>query len=148
MIRRPPRSTRTDTLFPYTTLFRSNEAVVGGEARERLFGRTFGEQRHQRLALRAGDAAFVDDQDAFRIAHRFDELLFIDRPRQRSTSPLVFWSSSRVFAPSPSGPIRRVVVSRWAWWLRWSPSRPGDRKGVVSGKSVSVRVDLGGRRII
>src|SRR3546814_3139391 len=26
MIRRPPRSTRTDTLFPYTTLFRSNGA--------------------------------------------------------------------------------------------------------------------------
>src|SRR3546814_4181746 len=26
MIRRPPRSTRTDTLFPYTTLFRSNPA--------------------------------------------------------------------------------------------------------------------------
>src|SRR3546814_7801503 len=26
MIRRPPRSTRTDTLFPYTTLFRSLEA--------------------------------------------------------------------------------------------------------------------------
>src|SRR3546814_6701545 len=25
MIRRPPRSTRTDTLFPYTTLFRSRE---------------------------------------------------------------------------------------------------------------------------
>src|SRR3546814_13516173 len=30
MIRRPPRSTRTDTLFPYTTLFRSDDAVVGG----------------------------------------------------------------------------------------------------------------------
>src|SRR6056297_4017703 len=28
MIRRPPRSTRTDTLFPYTTLFRSHGAVV------------------------------------------------------------------------------------------------------------------------
>src|SRR3546814_1288378 len=27
MIRRPPRSTRTDTLFPYTTLFRSNRDV-------------------------------------------------------------------------------------------------------------------------
>src|SRR3546814_1216093 len=26
MIRRPPRSTRTDTLFPYTTLFRSHPA--------------------------------------------------------------------------------------------------------------------------
>src|SRR3546814_2171685 len=29
MIRRPPRSTRTDTLFPYTTLFRSPGAVAG-----------------------------------------------------------------------------------------------------------------------
>src|SRR3546814_10845471 len=28
MIRRPPRSTRTDTLFPYTTLFRSKVAVA------------------------------------------------------------------------------------------------------------------------
>src|SRR3546814_7111606 len=27
MIRRPPRSTRTDTLFPYTTLFRSREVL-------------------------------------------------------------------------------------------------------------------------
>src|SRR3546814_1580959 len=42
MIRRPPRSTRTDTLFPYTTLFRSpdlrrhaalfGEGIVGGDA--------------------------------------------------------------------------------------------------------------------
>src|SRR3546814_10034326 len=32
MIRRPPRSTRTDTLFPYTTLFRSASPVT----RERL----------------------------------------------------------------------------------------------------------------
>src|SRR3546814_1244764 len=36
MIRRPPRSTRTDTLFPYTTLFRSGvldmaRARAGGE---------------------------------------------------------------------------------------------------------------------
>src|SRR3546814_2885449 len=28
MIRRPPRSTRTDTLFPYTTLFRSDDPDV------------------------------------------------------------------------------------------------------------------------
>src|SRR3546814_6254516 len=27
MLRRPPRSTRTDTLFPYTTLFRSNALI-------------------------------------------------------------------------------------------------------------------------
>src|SRR3546814_11732797 len=29
MIRRPPRSTRTDTLFPYTTLFRSRGPAMG-----------------------------------------------------------------------------------------------------------------------
>src|SRR3546814_7038943 len=29
MIRRPPRSTRTDTLFPYTTLFRSRQLPPG-----------------------------------------------------------------------------------------------------------------------
>src|SRR3546814_8435775 len=33
MIRRPPRSTRTDTLFPYTTLFRSLSGVERGKAR-------------------------------------------------------------------------------------------------------------------
>src|SRR3546814_9824102 len=37
MIRRPPRSTRTDTLFPYTTLFRSVEKspLLGGSSMER-----------------------------------------------------------------------------------------------------------------
>src|SRR3546814_15446152 len=42
MIRRPPRSTRTDTLFPYTTLFRSSVVclainVVRAAARGRLW---------------------------------------------------------------------------------------------------------------
>src|SRR3546814_522394 len=32
MIRRPPRSTRTDTLFPYTTLFRSKDKRITAEA--------------------------------------------------------------------------------------------------------------------
>src|SRR3546814_6748374 len=35
MIRRPPRSTRTDTLFPYTTLFRSNGNVAGVRSAQR-----------------------------------------------------------------------------------------------------------------
>src|SRR3546814_18813008 len=50
MIRRPPRSTRTDTLFPYTTLFRSREQ------------REPGEELHQRkLAQRARHAAEILD---------------------------------------------------------------------------------------
>src|SRR3546814_20301284 len=47
MIRRPPRSTRTDTLFPYTTLFRSpvsrhrpEEHLQSGTTRHRCAART------------------------------------------------------------------------------------------------------------
>src|SRR3546814_4769313 len=36
MIRRPPRSTRTDTLFPYTTLFRSLPRCGDGAGTQRL----------------------------------------------------------------------------------------------------------------
>src|SRR3546814_3157323 len=45
MIRRPPRSTRTDTLFPYTTLFRSRPGRhagaggrIGADAQEQQLG--------------------------------------------------------------------------------------------------------------
>src|SRR3546814_6888503 len=46
MIRRPPRSTRTDTLFPYTTLFRSLR-VAPRHARQRIF-RDREDQRYDR----------------------------------------------------------------------------------------------------
>src|SRR3546814_9943129 len=51
MIRRPPRSTRTDTLFPYTTLFRS---LLDGLGRR---NRTPGLPRdlYQQLAARTAD---------------------------------------------------------------------------------------------
>src|SRR3546814_13617884 len=39
MIRRPPRSTRTDTLFPYTTLFRSDKMGQRGLARPKIVER-------------------------------------------------------------------------------------------------------------
>src|SRR3546814_16284130 len=50
MIRRPPRSTRTDTLFPYTTLFRSR----GDRQRAvRPLGAAAGADRRRHHALRA-----------------------------------------------------------------------------------------------
>src|SRR3546814_4341188 len=52
MIRRPPRSTRTDTLFPYTTLFRSAVAV----ARRRQDPHLVVDQPH------AADRRIVPDQ--------------------------------------------------------------------------------------
>src|SRR3546814_4165693 len=44
MIRRPPRSTRTDTLFPYTTLFRSPAPSPGAHHRGRIDRRASGRQ--------------------------------------------------------------------------------------------------------
>src|SRR3546814_7726416 len=57
MIRRPPRSTRTDTLFPYTTRFRSVHAVLGAFRRKHQAAEgAAGMERHragrQREALR------------------------------------------------------------------------------------------------
>src|SRR3546814_3698101 len=48
MIRRPPRSTRTDTLFPYTTLFRSPAAGRGLLVRRCA---AFGARRRRRAGL-------------------------------------------------------------------------------------------------
>src|SRR3546814_5492336 len=53
MIRRPPRSTRTDTLFPYTTLFRSRRNLAMAGARATRIGCAGGmvllDDRRQRL---------------------------------------------------------------------------------------------------
>src|SRR3546814_16878710 len=58
MIRRPPRSTRTDTLFPYTTLFRSNFARLSAQRRPNLRRR-----RHylvgDRLQFRVGETLLL-----------------------------------------------------------------------------------------
>src|SRR3546814_17683660 len=86
MIRRPPRSTRTDTLFPYTTLFRSGRGsrrlAVGAEA-DLLDPRLRGGQarlamRAQRVAalvkghrfLQADVAAFEPPDDRFQLSPR------------------------------------------------------------------------------
>src|SRR3546814_13057232 len=72
MIRRPPRSTRTDTLFPYTTLFRSGRQGQCAQDRSAaLFGRA-GEAKwrhglHERFSGRK-----VDDRADMQ--HAADEL--------------------------------------------------------------------------
>src|SRR3546814_7135295 len=58
MIRRPPRSTRTDTLFPYTTLFRSHVAGKLGVGVQSTFD--------NRVAVRAELAYRIDaDNDSY-----------------------------------------------------------------------------------
>src|SRR3546814_5221748 len=62
MIRRPPRSTRTDTLFPYTTLFRSKSAAASSSCKIQPYVR-----RRGRLGKPTdrdiGDAGFGNGPD-------------------------------------------------------------------------------------
>src|SRR3546814_16143718 len=105
MIQRPPRSTRTDTLFPYTTLFRSTMTWL----------RRSISSSSSRAAARAAAS------------------------RRSPRSPA---SMPTAITPSPtSHPIGFMPPPPF-------DHRQGDQKSVVSGKSVSVRVDLGGRRNI
>src|SRR3546814_10178232 len=79
MIRRPPRSTRTDTLFPYTTLFRSqrSSAYAGCSIGARICfvrganSRTGGRGRDasaERVSKRAGPASLMADRQTCVIA--------------------------------------------------------------------------------
>src|SRR3546814_14576685 len=108
MIRRPPRSTRTDTLFPYTTLFRSRPADRSGRA------------------WRAGGRLRRDGSGLSRIA---------DGDLQHPRAEGVPVGAHGVLRGADGDRDRRQ-------------SDPRDRKSVVEGKSVSVRVERGGRRII
>src|SRR3546814_4735567 len=53
MIRRPPRSTRTDTLFPYTTLFRSTDLGNALERNNTSVGGGFVNRNGEGLAVRS-----------------------------------------------------------------------------------------------
>src|SRR3546814_17506139 len=119
MLRTPPRSTRTDTLFPYTTLFRSPEIFVQlpvGKGTENVIVSPESVSRKAKI-----------NPDIVSFCFGFVPFLQADK-------------------------IIAVVVDQ----RRVGLADPGfigfeggeDRKSVVSGKSVSVRVDLGGRRII
>src|SRR3546814_15303278 len=54
MILRPPRSTRTDTLFPYTTLFRSHRLVEVPAPPERGAADRVGVRRHDAVESQVG----------------------------------------------------------------------------------------------
>src|SRR3546814_19142873 len=122
MIRRPPRSTRTDTLFPYTTLFRSRRAVDGRDEGGGPGGRAGRDAARRRCADRAGRGQCRE------------ELFRTGRTLRRR--------------PHPDG--RRCARRRGALDARRhrTPDQDPNGKRVVEGKSVFVRVALGGRRII
>src|SRR3546814_18816796 len=112
MIRRPPRSTRTDTLFPYTTLFRSPLATGAVGRRSGAVG-----YLPDRLPAVAGD---VDAQRADR-GRIFDRTAAMRVFRPRRIEPAAHHRRARARAVQPEivDPRRRADGVR--------PAQPADR---------------------
>src|SRR3546814_11797622 len=115
MIRRPPRSTRTDTLFPYTTLFRSlgKARDDGGVAAIKV-----GELLEPALAV--GNHRPIGDIDGKGLG-------------ESETLGLAARNDLAEFLGAGAGEHHRHQAGKVQ----------RDRQTVVEGKSVSVRVDLG-----
>src|SRR3546814_19693635 len=137
MIRRPPRSTRTDTLFPYTTLFRSypgqNDAKrhdpsknrpVDEETRSHPLGLTF----LLRLGATLGRRLRLGDSD------RFARLQLLQARYDDSITSL---------QPAAHHPVASLPLAQFYFARLCDIFLPYDRKSVVSGKSVTVSVDHG-----
>src|SRR3546814_16189016 len=128
MIRRPPRSTRTDTLFPYTTLFRSPPArppiapVRAGPCQ---------------LPVNWGDVSTGRDRSSFAPHPCLAD--------SRSMMRAMLWPSNltvrRLHAldggQGKSGKLGHLVLVQ----------SENDGKRVVEGKSGESLIELGGRRI-
>src|SRR3546814_18684583 len=119
-ILRPPRSTRTDTLFPYSTLFRS--LLLEAEC---LHRDSLAQSRRLKLA-KLGQRAHPADVDLRNPRGlgktRWQQMLSLNWLKQHQ----------HLLLTGPTGIGKRYI----------------DRKRVVQGKRVSVRVIHGGRRII
>src|SRR3546814_17971602 len=145
MIRLPPRSTRTDTLFPYTTLFRSED---GGEARHSSVlvarrklvekGGKAGAKRGVDLGEPGVDAECGEAGDRI-----FGDAARHDAPEMREVGRDVERKAVQRHPAAPAHPDSADLCLS-----ALCIDGPEDRKGVVKGESVSGRVNLGGRRII
>src|SRR3546814_10756508 len=89
MIRRPPRSTRTDPLFPYTTLFRSRYAVGGANPDSPVARLIQGNNEIARQAFFAGVDANLAVLDMCQPARNTDPqaAIVIDSERTHLTCP-------------------------------------------------------------
>src|SRR3546814_11654163 len=122
MILRPPRSTRTDTLFPYPTLFRSQALYVRG-----VIFRPILHQRRRRAEARAQRR-----RERARAARRFLPAAVEERLQRHAVA----------------NPERADALGAVDLVARDRDTITGDRKSVVQGKRVYVRVDHSGCRTI
>src|SRR3546814_17110020 len=136
MIRRPPRSTRTDTLFPYTTLFRStwrrsyDGSLVAAIATTLLWHTPMG----------------ADSMDVQSLGTWIGKTkTAIQRAARWPNQHLCRVASSPVFGSENSHvPVGRLEVLRGMLRQRTWPAEAYDRTSVREGKRVNVVGDLRG----
>src|SRR3546814_14664016 len=135
MIRRPPRSTRTDTLFPYTTLFRSARRA---KVREDLAAGTLTDRE-------AGGLLALVDEDAADLR----QLLADAQARAATAAPMAEQNVLSLAKSAiertgreiafPALHVRVVELEQEFMQALGTLSEPGERQSVVSGKGVAVR---------
>src|SRR3546814_17924228 len=121
MIRRPPRSTRTDTLFPYTTRFRS----LNGARRQSGAA----EIPAVHIALQVAAVDHVHLAVCVQVGHA----------QRHQAIGIIYGAGTRYQLGGPGDRATRA---------EFIDEQGGDRKSVVEGKSVSVRENIGGDRSI
>src|SRR3546814_14024070 len=138
MIRRPPRSTRTDTLFPYTTLFRSAWAA-------RCQGFVSSPIREDFLCVRETDMYEVK---ADALEESFDAVLQAEKIAALEVDMAAL--NGQVVAaqrPALDGVKGGPIAPQRAAFVERSLGRGREagvgREGVGGGKGVSVRENLG-----
>src|SRR3546814_17232039 len=107
MIRRPPRSTRTDTLFPYTTLFRSFPNFTRAGDLEGPDPRGVGFSDIERLPVRR-------EADAVGRLHRLHDLAYLApvrlRPVNESAIHVARAALAEIGEPEAAGVIKNNVI--------------------------------------
>src|SRR3546814_15011582 len=145
MIRRPPRSTRTDTLFPYTTLFRSAQIAKSSatEWLNQLPAMMWGViSRPAGVAVMEIMLASRADPDLAERLRAMQTAIY-----QRAQSFVARRHADAGMTPRADGhAVYRVLLAAIRGLALEGVFMNRDRKSVGSGKSVYVRVYLGGGR--
>src|SRR3546814_16003852 len=155
MIRRPPRSTRTDTLFPYTTLFRSDFYFLEMNTRLQVEHPVTEEITgidlvHEQLRVAAGETLGYGQEAVKSQGHAIEFRIYAEdaaRGYTPTTGPIL------VLHPPEGDGVRwdSGVLQGGEVTSAFDPMIAKliiDRTRGVKGNSVSVRVDPGGRRTI
>src|SRR3546814_14157607 len=134
MIRRPPRSTRTDTLFPYTTLFRSVDAEFVDAHRRvlelGLAGHRIDDRIDQRTDARVGRELIVpvDRHEHLAAAH-----LATSAHARNQRAPVRGDARPPAFPYAGREPVGRVHVAIRFRPMRGSPWPPPRARGRKRG---------------